>query len=124
MKPITLPSGEYLIVDVPQDAKDFILCHEEHFIEISFVSKGMIHGRGIEPCNWQLIGRESEITEEVARGIVQWYGRGDGSVDEAGIGDVFWCYDDSEFCFDTALESLTSLSKREGMVNPVWLKRI
>ena len=36
MKAITLPSGEYLIVDVPEDAEDFILRHHKK-TKITFI---------------------------------------------------------------------------------------
>jgi hypothetical protein len=61
------------------------------------------------PGSYSIVALRKEITEDIARGIVDWYGAGDGSVDEAGVGDTFWCYDGSDLCLDTALESLTSL---------------
>lgn len=59
------------------------------------------------------------VTEEAAREIVDWYGKGDGSIDECGVGDTFWCYDDSDFCCDTALESLRTLIESLNIKKPV-----
>lgn len=68
------------------------------------------HRINIPADDWQIIGKTwKERDEETARLIVEWYGKGDGSIDEAGVGDIFCCYDDTEFCFDTAIESLRSL---------------
>lgn len=86
--------------------------------------KGLNREAAIPPANYKLICVWPKVSEEQAREIVEWYGKGDGSIDEAGVGDTFWCYDDSEFCFDTALESLQSLLTSKGLSGTVAILEV
>lgn len=69
----------------------------------------------LPPGSYQFIALHSQMTEEKARGVVEWYGKGDGSINGDGIGDIFTCYDETEFCYDTALESYYSLCRHLGL---------
>jgi hypothetical protein len=118
--------GNILLVKVPKGANGFELWKEYHI-------KGVYKNPGVgynhpdpeinweetelPPGRWQLLRSctADQLTEEDWRKIVDWYGVGDGSIDEAGVGDTFFCYDDTEFCYDTAVESGLSLIRSQGM---------
>lgn len=120
---ITLPSGEYLIVDVPEDSSNFQIKNNDlgHYIDFETIlhenDPGTYYCINLPPSDWQLLGLESEITEEVAASIVE---KMEGRVNVKAFVD--YEYPDSGMW--SAIKSLASLSKREGMVNPVWLKKV
>jgi hypothetical protein len=96
-----------IAVDVPEGAYGFELVPDNTYTHWNPDKMDIIN----VPGDWQILCLESTMTEEQARQIVDWYGAGDGSVDEAGVGDIFMCYDDSDFACDTALESYATLKK-------------
>lgn len=69
----------------------------------------------LPPGTWRFIALHSQMTEEQAREVVEWYGKGDGSINGDGIGDIFTCYDETEFCYPTAIESYYSLYRHLGL---------
>ena len=126
MKTITLPSGEYLIVDVPEgQSNDFEIMRHPYNYELKQFKFPSDTYRGLQnynwvdlpPGDWQLLGRESQITEDVAAQIV------DKMEDRVKV-KAFVDYEYPGSGMWSALESLNSLSKREGMVDPVWLKKL
>lgn len=108
---------DYLLVTVPEGTHDVFIDEGDPNLVFFCDVFGEYFGDSVSlpPGSWQLIGLASEITEEQWREIVDWYGVGDGSVDEAGVGDIFWCYDESDFCFDTAIKSGKSLLKYHNL---------
>lgn len=71
MQKLTLPSGEYLLVEVPEDAK---------YIRLSLTTNSLFFYRESYPNNigahlpsgnWQLIGKASELGKEEWKGILK-----------------------------------------------------
>jgi len=72
MKEITLPSGKYLMMEVPEDAKDFII-DAELFYKASFLGSlpNIGHTKPLPPGNWQIIGKADEMGEDKWFNIVE-----------------------------------------------------
>jgi hypothetical protein len=116
---ITTLNGNWIAVEVPEiigKVRKFEVNY--NLLQCFGVKKEWLTDIPLPPGSYTFcLLYPSGVTEENAREIVDWYGKGDGSIDECGVGDVFWCYDDSELCCDTALESLRTLMLSKGCDN-------
>jgi hypothetical protein len=64
MKQIKLPTGEYLLVEVPEDAKQFQVLNEYNVL---WYQMPIIRGKSSKELpsgQWEIIGRASELTED------------------------------------------------------------
>jgi len=97
---VEVPEGSYL-PDIYEDkGKNYIdYWHNVH--EYSQIE--------LPSGNWQILGRPSEITEDVARGLVSWFEL------EGQLGYRDYSHDDPRFPFRTATESLLSWCKANGI---------
>lgn len=115
-KPLTLPSGTYLVIELPEDIfkRATAIGVQEDMVSNNLTCN--INGNirsvcMIPPGSWELIGKGNEITETVWRGIVEW------SYDDDGDGNVFTNvknYETDEWNCDTFTESGLSLIKSLG----------
>jgi hypothetical protein len=106
MKKITLPSGEYLMVEVPKERKIMLATDGNLY---HYRGSGAVTGQRIDiPLgNYTLIGLCSEISEEEAKGIVH-----EGNKLFAGY---MYDYNKKANVAATALLSLASLVRSNGM---------
>lgn len=110
MTTINLPSGEYLLVDVPPRSWGYDLyggMKADQLLCLTTTAPGRFkqHKINIPPGSYTLIGKGSEITEEVAKGIVQQHAYG------------YRNYTPNmtvKFAYKTALESFDSLLRSHG----------
>lgn len=65
MKQIQLNSGVFLLVEVPEDAYDFVIDDDLYYKKAGVPCVKNLNGQ------WEIIGKGNEITEEVWRGIVE-----------------------------------------------------
>lgn len=119
MKTITLPSLTLLCVDVPEEHNAFELWHGMIFIG---VEKPSIRWITIPRGTYKILGRLDELTEEVAKGIVeneiQSAEQNTGFIDSVS----YKCYIYDCFDLNTALESLHSILKANNIEgNPILL---
>lgn len=64
MKSIKIPTGEYLLVTIPEDATKFFIVNHD---DLNVVWRDEIGHTGfavIPPDQWEIIGRASELSEE------------------------------------------------------------
>ena len=115
MKKITLPSGEYLMVEVPKDAKEFnVFNPQQPLVQYDYLQYKR-NGFWDNPIrlpkgNYTLIGLCSEIGEEEAKGIVESQFDTYRNYLDTDDMDNLSCY-----TCDTPTESLASLVRSNGM---------
>ena len=116
MTPLKLPSGEYLLVKVPEGQRYFDLYGNEAQQEIRYnemPSPGKFKSVSIKlpPGSWQLIGHAKDVTEEQAREICEVH-------DVRGKETFYKLYGSKYGCemvaTNTALQSFHSLLKANG----------
>jgi len=132
---------QYLMLDLPEDARHFT-CHKDQLVymvgnafdERTNESKWAFLPTG----NWQILGRENELTEEQRLGIVQSnecskedkkecfssYCRENGC---SGTGQFYYYTNPMSFDGDpayTSEESVSSLTTSVGLDNPLIIKNL
>lgn len=116
----TLNSHTVLLVEVPEGATDIKISDHLAYSVLDYNNKGSYDACALPPGNWKSLGLCSEIKEDVAKTLVEWYrDSNDSSYDpqynETTYFDVFKDYmtgDEDEL--DTAVESLHSFIKAHG----------
>ncbi len=77
MTPLTLPSGKYLLVTVPEDALDIEVIPDKvdaswpDYLKFVSLKEDMCAHWRLPPGRWQLIGKGGELSEEQWKGIVE-----------------------------------------------------
>lgn len=122
MTPAKLPSGEYLLIDVPEDKSiaGYLIQHipEARLSWLYFLDKDEKQiGNQIDLLgHWELIGKGDGVTEEIAAGIVD-SGMHFEAIDPRDwrlSRDYYMNYEIGECEFDTALESFNGWIRSYG----------
>lgn len=114
MREIQLPSGKYLLVEVPErtTAKQFFIHYDRVWVDSTYpkdyFSKRMPTGQ------WAIVGKASELTEQQWKGIV-----------DRGFYEGNFCgypsYELKQFFYSYAAESGQSLIKSHSMKSETTL---
>lgn len=114
--PITLPSGSYLLIEVPEDAKEIVVFDN---ITERFLSwydgddpPHPDHGKALPSGNWELIGKGDQLSDEIIEGIIGEWKKCYYTEDDWIRG--YPSYDKEYECYETAKESLVSLLTHHG----------
>lgn len=121
MKKVSLPSGEYLLVEVPEDAQKIMLTNIQVDTDIICPDGfgGMKYLGSTPPGNWQIIGKAYSLNRKEWNDIVQYFPliNDDGHF----CGNMYRDYTDvqqivpDDFSLDTPTESGLSLLASHSM---------
>lgn len=126
MKEINLPSGNYIFVEVPDNAYDFELNEDDFTKVVLFKTQNNIDSVEIPKISFQIISTTNDITEEQCESIVEKYTNYetereqllDGMYEDYLQKGNYWVHDSSGiklWAFKTAKESLQSLIQSVGL---------
>ena len=108
MTPITIGTNTLLFVDVPEDYHSFRIEHNQVWY---YGSIGEVKNQDLPEGSWQIIGKGSEITEDLAGELVEyWTEDAEGQITHW---SEFKNYIGKEW-FSMAIDSLHSLIQSQG----------
>ncbi len=107
MKEYTLGENTILVVKVPEDSSDFRVNNDRHGNYLDFETilheddSGTYDLIDLPPGNWTLLGKASSITEQQAKGLVEYK-----SIDK--YGQLYYSYEYRDWMNISPLESFHS----------------